>query len=329
MYGLSALDQGERPLRRPQRHAANRTLQDRSLGVTELHVSDLAVAAEDTLYPYESTGTKEYAEQLRLNKGGQFKGTLHYHAQFIPAMKLKGVKFDASETLKPGDQASSASSSDVEEGEVSDRGETDDEHFVPVELTHKPKRRKTKDLPKIQTTDENGAAVENGVQAKDFAASPETAAKQLDDADTASLVEPMSAVSGAMSFASTTATTEGVEIPPEELLKHRTFLVSCTYWICTDGLIAQNLVSSSSTSSPATLRRRAASKCSWMTVTGHASALPSLAQPTHHGTMLARDSSRKSTLDRCGCVSIRARTTTRTILQRSGLEMRRSSCHPL
>lgn len=211
-------------------------LQDRSLGVAELHVSDLAVAAEDTLYPYESTGMKEYAEQLRLNKGGQFKGTLHYHAQFIPAMKLKGVKFDSSETLKPGEQASVASSSDAEDGEVSDRGETDDEHFAPVELTVKPKRRKTKELPKIQTTGENGDAA-NGVQAKDFAASPEVAAKQLDDADTASLVEPMSAVSGNASFASTTATTEGVEIPTEELLKHRMSLpIMCSECMLTCGV---------------------------------------------------------------------------------------------
>ncbi|KAJ7139747.1 C2 domain-containing protein [Mycena epipterygia] len=68
---------------------------DRSLGSAELRVSDLARESTDRLYPFESTGKKTGADPLRLDKGNAFKGQVYYTAEFVPALALAGVKFDA------------------------------------------------------------------------------------------------------------------------------------------------------------------------------------------------------------------------------------------
>jgi hypothetical protein len=67
--------------------------QDRSLGYVELKVSDLAAENGDPLHPFTSTGVKNMAESIRLDKGNAYKGTLYFRAEFVPAMKLKGLKF--------------------------------------------------------------------------------------------------------------------------------------------------------------------------------------------------------------------------------------------
>ncbi|KAJ6575507.1 C2 domain-containing protein [Mycena sp. CBHHK59/15] len=69
--------------------------EDRSLGSVELRVSDLAKESFDRQYPFESTGKKTGAEMLRLDKGNAHKGTLYYTAEFVPALALRGVRFDA------------------------------------------------------------------------------------------------------------------------------------------------------------------------------------------------------------------------------------------
>ncbi|KAJ7275417.1 C2 domain-containing protein [Mycena haematopus] len=68
---------------------------DRSLGMVELRVSDLARECTDRMYPFESTGKKTAADPIRLDKGNAYKGQLHYTAEFIPTLALEGVKFDA------------------------------------------------------------------------------------------------------------------------------------------------------------------------------------------------------------------------------------------
>lgn len=57
-------------------------------------MSNLAAESDDPTYPYKSTGVKTATDPLRLDKGNTFKGNLHYTASFIPALALKGVKFD-------------------------------------------------------------------------------------------------------------------------------------------------------------------------------------------------------------------------------------------
>jgi Ca2+-dependent lipid-binding protein len=67
---------------------------DRSLGSTELRVSELAQESDNTEYPYVSLGKKAAQDPLRLDKGGGLKGKLHYVAEFIPSLALAGVRFD-------------------------------------------------------------------------------------------------------------------------------------------------------------------------------------------------------------------------------------------
>jgi C2 domain len=72
---------------------------DRSLGTVELKVSELARVIErgadvDPLYFFESTGKKDKSEPIRLDSGNQYKGQLHYLAEFLPAFGLQGLKFE-------------------------------------------------------------------------------------------------------------------------------------------------------------------------------------------------------------------------------------------
>lgn len=71
---------------------------DRSLGTVELKVQDLAEEipdADNAEYRYKSTGKKPHVEAIRLDRGGTFKGQLHYVAEFIPGLNLRGIKFDS------------------------------------------------------------------------------------------------------------------------------------------------------------------------------------------------------------------------------------------
>ncbi|TFY83046.1 hypothetical protein EWM64_g967 [Hericium alpestre] len=70
---------------------------DRTLGTVELKVSDLAVEAKDPKDPrfhYRSTGKKDAADPIRLDRGKTYKGNLHYVAEFVPAIALTGVEFE-------------------------------------------------------------------------------------------------------------------------------------------------------------------------------------------------------------------------------------------
>ncbi|KAF7975752.1 hypothetical protein HWV62_8539 [Athelia sp. TMB] len=68
---------------------------DRTLGSVELHVNEIAKASEgNPEYPFEGTGKKTAIEQIHLDHG-QYKGQLHYVAEFIPALALAGVKFES------------------------------------------------------------------------------------------------------------------------------------------------------------------------------------------------------------------------------------------
>ncbi|KAG5654026.1 hypothetical protein H0H81_008041 [Sphagnurus paluster] len=70
---------------------------DRSLGTVELHINDLArESTADHRYLFESLGPQAISAPIRLDKGNVYKGTLHYKAEFIPALALNGVHFDSS-----------------------------------------------------------------------------------------------------------------------------------------------------------------------------------------------------------------------------------------
>lgn len=113
---------------------------DRSLGSVELEVSELAAASEeDPTYPFKSLGVIQKAQPLRLD-GSSYKGELHYSAEFIPAMHLKGVSFG-----KPKNQIQKAL--DGGEGYVSDEdaGSSSDEEYqkVPEGVTIRHDRSET------------------------------------------------------------------------------------------------------------------------------------------------------------------------------------------
>ena len=65
---------------------------DRTLGYTELPLTELAEEANSEEYPYKSTGKKVEVANLKFEKG-IFKGQLHYEAEFIPAISLKDFAF--------------------------------------------------------------------------------------------------------------------------------------------------------------------------------------------------------------------------------------------
>ncbi|KAJ8517020.1 hypothetical protein ONZ45_g5719 [Pleurotus djamor] len=112
---------------------------DRSLGYTELMVSDLARPSEDKRYPYESIGVVERRDPLRQEKGNVDKGFLHYVAQFVPALALKGVRFDAkTDELKLVSEAAHGDDDDDDGGSIREKESisTHDENMhVPQEIT--------------------------------------------------------------------------------------------------------------------------------------------------------------------------------------------------
>ena len=96
---------------------------DRSLGTVELKVSELAremmTGASDSRFAFESTGKMDKSEPIRLDRGNQYKGQLHYLAEFLPAFALEGLKFETGsnelqatvEGVEDGDDADAHSSS--------------------------------------------------------------------------------------------------------------------------------------------------------------------------------------------------------------------------
>ncbi|OCH88587.1 tricalbin [Obba rivulosa] len=65
---------------------------DRSLGYVDLKVSDLAQPSDGGEFPYASTGKKAAADPLRLS-ANNYKGHLHYEAEFVPALPFKFKEF--------------------------------------------------------------------------------------------------------------------------------------------------------------------------------------------------------------------------------------------
>jgi len=157
--------------------------------VVGLDVADLAVPAgeaDDPKYPYRSLGVKEYVSNFRLGVNS-YKGELHYTAEFIPAVHLKGVSFG-----KPKNQVQEALDAG-REGEVNDGEPVEEDHQkVPYGVTVTlPKDRKNNGAVPTGTTGTPTTA--NGSKRAESPAS----AKTEDEG--------------------------GVEISKEELLKSRTY----------------------------------------------------------------------------------------------------------
>ncbi|KAG8744411.1 hypothetical protein FRC10_010189 [Ceratobasidium sp. 414] len=110
----------------------------RSLGFVELPVATLAEPREDERMPFAGTGRRDVADPIRLDKGS-VKGVLHYTAEFIPAVALRGISFEgvndiqrAIERAKGGHQ----DEDDVASGDETSVSSSDEElQKVPVEIT--------------------------------------------------------------------------------------------------------------------------------------------------------------------------------------------------
>lgn len=129
---------------------------DRSLGSTELVVSDLASPApEDIRYPFKSSGIKTFSSPLRQDGGGAFKGTLHYTAEFVPAVALKDLKFE-SRQLEVNKLAKRKEHDEEGGGIVTDESSSEDEDGEPAEVTIKSERRRTLSL---KQKEESGGSI--------------------------------------------------------------------------------------------------------------------------------------------------------------------------
>src|SRR6266404_5357236 len=95
---------------------------DRSLGIVELKVSELARETKDASDPsfaFESTGKVEKADPIWLDQSKLYKGQLHYIAEFLPAFALQGLKFDAGQNELPSAVGDMNHGSDVEDEDAS------------------------------------------------------------------------------------------------------------------------------------------------------------------------------------------------------------------
>ena len=99
-----------------------------------MHVNELAKESEtNKRYPYEALGKKTAVEPISLG-GNQYKGQLHFVAEFVPALALYGVKFESGPNeLQQAVQHEPAGS---EGGDTIDTAHTShEEEVVPMDVT--------------------------------------------------------------------------------------------------------------------------------------------------------------------------------------------------
>ncbi|KAK0208431.1 C2 domain-containing protein [Desarmillaria ectypa] len=166
---------------------------DRSLGSVELRVSELVKESEDKMYPFQSTGVKTVTDPLHLDGVNAFKGNLHYTAEFIPAMKLKGIKFEGHSNEI--NQAVAAADDDSESGVVTD-GESS-----------------------ISSSDEEAQAVPDGVTIKGTPKKHTRAAKSTDTTATTATRAT------AASSETPPPVEEGIEMSMDELMTHQSGII--------------------------------------------------------------------------------------------------------
>lgn len=135
---------------------------DRPLGSTELSVSDLATpspAPEDARYPYKSNGIKAFSSPLRQDVGNPLKGTLHYTAEFVPAVALRNVKFESAQDMGVHKLERRAGEHDEDGGVVVDDGDEEDEDGIPNEVTIRSERKRgTPSLKEKESKESVGSA---------------------------------------------------------------------------------------------------------------------------------------------------------------------------
>jgi Ca2+-dependent lipid-binding protein len=176
---------------------------DRSLGYTELVVSDLASPSpppEDMRYLFKSSGIKKFSSPLRQDGGNGQKGTLHYSAEFIPAVTLKNLKFESQDTEV--NRLSKRGEHDEDGGIVTDESSSDDEDGVPAGLTIKSERKR------LSLKQNEGAGSKDSVVSSDTKGTNESNKVAKPDSPKQQEVK-------------------GVEMSTEELLAQRESMMQC------------------------------------------------------------------------------------------------------
>ena len=212
---------------------------DRSLGYMELRLDELAEEEDSEEYPYKSTGKKTEAADLKFDKWN-FKGQLHYEAEFVPALALTDFKFSTG-----GHHIQYAANGDVEsaDGNAGSVSSSDIEvEAIPIGVTtRRPLGMKTK---------------ENHVK---NAASTDTSFTADVDRDADSIIESSAEGEGKGKPG------KGVVLSEEELMEHRKLLLFVASQLSP---LFQSPESSSSISPLPSLRGRLASMFCLMMDTG-------------------------------------------------------------
>ena len=199
MHGLSAPHEGEPPCLffRPF-HLLISARQDRSLGYTELRVSDLAKPSESEQaeFLYESVGKRDVEEPLKLGNGS-FKGKLHYVAEFIPSYAVRGIHFDSgpNELERAADRSKAGSPDSQTGGTVHDGSDDEDNAAIPEGIT----------VERPEDEDGSGESGHRRGKSTDTTLSARTTASTAVDEK-----RPEE---------------QGIEMSKEELLKHRAFFL--------------------------------------------------------------------------------------------------------
>ncbi|KAI1797561.1 tricalbin [Ganoderma leucocontextum] len=184
---------------------------DRSLGYTELKVSDLAKPIEggNGEFLYESNGVKEAEDPIKIGNNS-FKGRLIYSAQFIPAYALRGIRFDSSPNqIQQAAERSKAGSPDSSAG-GSVRDDADAESEIDMDIAQ---GRITVSSPVDDDRPANGSGEVNG-----NGAGPAIAGHSKTD----SVASASSArTSGTTAVEEKRQEPQGIEMSREELLKHQ------------------------------------------------------------------------------------------------------------
>jgi len=130
--------------------------------MVELNLHELAALSGDRTYPYCSTGKIDKAAPIRIDNGT--KGELFLAAEFVPAMRLKNIKFDSHGTeldraVERADGDSIKSKKSVQQEVTVSKAQTEDGAQTPTSVVSANGTNGTKD-----STPEADEGVELSVQ---------------------------------------------------------------------------------------------------------------------------------------------------------------------
>ncbi|CAA7258740.1 unnamed protein product [Cyclocybe aegerita] len=172
---------------------------DRSLGFTELHVTDLAAESDDPRYPTNPKDVKQSPTR---------SGTLHYTAEFIPALDLKNVKFDSHGNQVK--QLTERQQHSDDEGLVTDGESSSSDEDIPKDVTIKGKRHSKHHHQKVQSTDTTETT-------HTAASAGSSGSKGSPVSDSPMSVTPPNGTNGTAEH--------GIEMSNEELLTHQSGII--------------------------------------------------------------------------------------------------------